>query len=191
MTPRVPAVALSLLLLILGPACTSVVKSTGSPLNEDPGKRTVGTVIDDSEIEVRAAANLGAADPLLKSSHISVVSFNGTVLLVGQVPSEQMKQLAGTTVRAMRKVRSVHNELEVGGPTAMMTRSADTWLTAKIKARMLGAKNLDASNVKVVTENGVVYLMGLMTRAEAEVAVETTSATYGVQRIVKVFEYID
>ena len=89
------------------------------------------------------------------------------------------------------KVRKIHNELEVGGPISFVARSNDTWLTGKVKAKLLANKHTDANKLKVVTENGTVYLMGMLPRADADRAVEVTSSIYGVQKIVKVFEYLD
>ena len=91
----------------------------------------------------------------------------------------------------MRKVRTVHNELEIAGPTTMMARTNDAWLTTKVKTVLITNPETDAGRVKVVTENGVVYLMGLLSRTESEAAVEKTRQVFGVQKIVKIFEYIN
>jgi osmotically-inducible protein OsmY len=102
-----------------------------------------------------------------------------------------MRELAEKTVKNMRKVRTVHNELEVAGPTSMVARSNDSWLTTKIKSKMALSSAVDANRFKIVTENGVVYMMGLVTRDEASAAVDLTRQVYGVQKIVKVFEYLN
>ncbi|MDK1023311.1 MAG: BON domain-containing protein [Gammaproteobacteria bacterium] len=170
--------------------CSSIMKS-GSPISEDYGKRTAGALLDDQSIENRSHANIANAAPELRKAHIVVVSFNGVVLLAGQVASNELRNLAETTVKNIRKVRLVHNEITVSGPTSMVARSNDTWLTTKVKSRLIGSKNVRANRIKVVTENGVVYLMGLVTRDEADAAVRVARKTYGVQKIVKVFEYIN
>jgi osmotically-inducible protein OsmY len=91
----------------------------------------------------------------------------------------------------MRNIKKVHNELEVAGPTSLIARANDNWLTTKIKSSMAVSSSTDANRIKVVTENGIVYLLGLLTREEADAAVQLTRKTYGVQKIVKVFEYIN
>ena len=178
---------MGLILLALLQGCASV---TG-PVSEDYGKRTLGTVWDDQMIESRGSANIRAANAELGEAHLNVTSFNGMVLLTGQVPSEAVKQAAGAAVKDLRKVRTVHNELEIAGPTSMMARTNDAWLTTKVKTALFAGEDTETGRVKVVTENGIVYLMGLLSRTEADAAVETTRQVFGVQKIVKVFEYIN
>lgn len=181
---------LSALCLVLQ-GCASVMTAPRTPISEDLSERTFGTVLDDQSIENRAYANIASASPELESAHIVVVSFNGVILLAGQVPSEKMREVAGEVVKSMRKVRIVHNELEVAGPTSLVARSNDSWLTTKTKSKMALSSDVEAGSIKVVTENGVVYLLGLVTRDEADAAVELTRQVYGVQKIVKVFEYLN
>jgi len=157
----------------------------------DPGKRSLGSYIDDQQIETIAQVNLDKASPDLKTAHINVTSYNGVALLTGQVADNQLRQLAGSTVGAIAKVRQVHNELQIQGKTSILSRTNDSWLTTKVKSRLLAQKDIDSGRIKVVTENGVIYLMGLMSRIEAEKAVEVARTTGGVQKVVKAFEYID
>jgi len=112
-------------------------------------------------------------------------------LLIGQVPSEDTKVIAGAKARGISNVRKVHNELLVSGPASYVVRTSDTLITTKVKARMVGEAAFPAGRIKVVTENGIVYLMGLVTQVEADWAVKVASNASGIQRIVKVFEYID
>jgi|TARA_Y100000310_G_scaffold344124_1_gene455251 osmotically-inducible protein OsmY len=170
--------------------CSTIMRIT-SQESENYGKRTWGSVVQDQTIESRAKISIAEAAPELVDAHVVVVSFDGVVLLAGQVASAELKQTAANAVKTMRKVRKVHNELSVAGPTSMVARSNDAWLTTKIKSRMVANKDVDAGRVKVVTENGVVYMMGLLTHNEADAAVDLTRQTYGVQKIVKVFEYIN
>ena len=113
------------------------------------------------------------------------------VLLVGQVSSEQLRAQAGEITQNIPRVRRVHNELEVGGPISYMARTNDGVLTSKVKSKLVGAKGVPGRKIKVQTENGVVYLMGMVTREEADQAVESAKTAYGVQKIVRVFEYLD
>ena len=175
-------------------SCATVISATAGDdgIQEDRGRRSVGAVVDDNSIETTIKVNFNAADELLKNSHINVVSFNGTVLLVGQVPSQDTKNLATRVVRTTStRVKEVYNELEVAGSTTFLSRSNDAWLSAKIKTLMLTDSDVSGRRTKVVTENGVVYLMGLLTQEEANTAVELVSNTRGVTKVVRAFEYIN
>ena len=178
--PRSLLITLALIATLQG--CASV---TG-PTSEDQGSRTLGTVWDDQMIESRGKAIIRAATPELKEAHLGVTSFNGQVLLTGQVSSEEEKQAAGAAIKDLRKVRTVHNELEIAGPTSLVARTNDSWLTTKVKTALFTNEDTDAGRVKVVTENGVVYLMGLLSKAESEATVEKTRQVFGVQKIVVV-----
>lgn len=172
--------------------CVSVVDAvTSKPIVTDHGERTVGSVIDDGNIETITAVNLRKSDPALRASHITVISFNGVVLLVGQVPTPENRDAAADIAHRVQNVRQVHNELTIGANISIWARLHDSWLTGKIKTRLAFSSNADAGRVKVITENGVVYLMGLLTRAESDAAVEVARHSSGIQKIVRVFEYID
>ncbi|XOV84307.1 MAG: BON domain-containing protein [bacterium] len=157
----------------------------------DPSKRTPGTFIDDAVLEPLIKNEIFKSNPDFKGSHIVVVSYNGLILLAGQVATAELKEQAATVAQGVNRVRKVHNELSIGGPISLLARSNDTWLTAKVKSRLVGSPDAKGLKVKVVTENGVVYLMGLLTRAQADAVVNVTANVYGVQKIVKVFEYLD
>ncbi len=161
------------------------------PSSDDIGKRSFGTKLDDGRTESLAKKNIKKAHPDLEKAHINVTSFNSVVLLTGQVPNAEAAELAGNVAKDIRNVRQVHNELEIAGPTSMLARTNDGWLGTKIKTQMITSDETDAGRIKVVTENGVVYLMGLLTRSEAEKAVELTRRVFGVQKIVQVFDYIN
>jgi osmotically-inducible protein OsmY len=121
---------------------------------------------------------------------VVVVSYNGYVLLAGQVHSEELKAQATEVLRQIRGVRRIYNELDVAAPSSAMTRTSDTWITAKVKSWLIGAGDIEGTRVKVVTENGVVYLMGLATKDEADRIAATAADISGVQRVVRLFEII-
>ncbi len=154
-------------------------------------RRTTGTFIDDEFIELKAMDAIGKDQELHEQAHLNVTSFNNIVLLTGETPDEAQRQRVAELVRNLPKVRKVHNEIVVAAPSSMLSRTGDTWITGKVKTGLLNAHQMDATRVKVVTENGVVYLMGLVTRQEADAATDVTRQVDGVQRVVKVFEYID
>jgi osmotically-inducible protein OsmY len=192
MTPnRLSLLALTLCLGISG--CSSVLTATrDNPIEDDRGTRTFGSKIDDSLIETKAAVNIAKASPDLdQNSHIVVTSYNGIVLLAGQTPRADLKALAEKEASAVQRVKKVNNELQVLEPSSLLARNNDAWLTTKIKSQMLTDSAIPGSRIKVVTENGIVYLLGLVTQQEATRATNLVQGVSGVQKIVKLFEYID
>jgi len=163
--------------------------ATGVAMVHD--QRTAGAVIDDQGIEIKAAASLRADAQLRDEAHLNVTSYNGIVLVTGEAPTADLRERVTDIVRNIDKVRTVHNEVIVAAPSSLMARSSDTLLTGKVKARLLGTKGFDSTRVKVVSSGGVVYLMGLVTRDEDEIATEMARTTDGVQRVVKIFEYVN
>lgn len=179
----------SIMVLML---CQSLVGcSLFVPASEDYGKRTWGTRMDDQMNEARGRKVIRDAHPELDGAHFNITSFNGVALLTGQVASEEAKQAAGTAVENLRKVHTVHNELAISGPTTLVARGNDSFIATKVKSALIASKDVNGRRVKVITEDGVVYLMGLLTRDEAEAAVTKARSVYGVQKIVKAFEYIN
>jgi osmotically-inducible protein OsmY len=148
-------------------------------------------VIEDDNIETKVTVNLHADNEAYDKSHISVISYNGYVLLVGQVNDQILKDTATKLTRKIKGVRRIYNELEIGPPTTSLTRTSDAWITAKIKSLLLTHDNIRGTGVKVVTENGVVYLLGLVTTKEATLIANEAAGVSGVQRVVKLFEPID
>jgi len=192
MTPnRLSLLALTLCLSISG--CSSVLTATrDNPIEDDRGTRTFGSKIDDSLIETKAAVNIAKASPDLdQNSHIVVTSYNGIVLLAGQTPRADLKALAEKEATGVQRVKKVNNELQVMEPSSILARNNDAWLTTKIKSQMLTDSAIPGSRIKVVTENGIVYLLGLVTQQEATRATNLVQGVSGVQKIVKLFEYID
>lgn len=124
------------------------------------------------------------------NANISIATMNGEVLLSGQVPAEWQKQKAEALVKNIPDVKTVYNLIVVASPSSTLTRLSDTWITTKIKTRLIASDDVDATQVKVVTENGRVYLMGTLSPDAAEAAVEIASTTDGVQSVVKIFSYV-
>lgn len=151
-------------------------------------RRTTGTQLDDEVIEDRAVLEIHQR--FKGDFHVNVTSYNGIVLLTGEVPAESAKADVENLVRSNPKVRAVQDELAVSPVTDLGSRSNDTLITSKVKARFVEANKFQINHVKVVTERGVVYVIGIVTRDEGTAAGELASTTSGVQRVVKVFEYI-
>lgn len=153
-------------------------------------RRTTGTFIDDEIIELKVMDRLRNEPDLWDQSHVNATSFNNIVLLTGETPAEASKTRIGQLAATIPKVRQVHNEIAIAAPASVLARSSDTWITGKVKTKLLTEMALDGTRVKVVTEKGVVYLMGLVTNEEAERATDFARRTGGVQRVVRLFELI-
>ncbi|MAG66655.1 MULTISPECIES: BON domain-containing protein [Pseudomonadaceae] len=186
---RASVIALSLLLA----SCSSVLTATrDTPIEDNHGTRTFGSTIDDQLIETKVAVNVNKADTAIESDgRIVATSYNGVVLLAGQVPRGDLIARAGEAAKQVQRVKVVHNELTAGPRLSLLARNQDGLITANLKTRLLTDGTIPGSRIKVVTEAGVVYLMGLVTHQEADLAVQQAQQIGGVQRIVKLFEYLD
>jgi osmotically-inducible protein OsmY len=151
-------------------------------------RRTAGAQVDDEGIELKVVTQ--AENLYGDRAHVNVTSYNGLVLLTGEVPDQGAWASLGAFAKAQAKVKSVQNELVVAPPTNLSQRSNDTYITSKVKARMVEANKFPPNAVKVVTERGVVYLMGIVNRTEGASAGDIAATTDGVGKVVKVFEYI-
>ena len=152
--------------------------------------RTFGVIIGDQEIEFRAQSRLREAFPE-KSDNLSVTSYNRQVLLTGQVPDEAARTRATEIIRGIPEVREVFNETKVSGVVSMTSVTNDTSITSKVKTRLLRNEQVPGTKVKVVTESAIVYLMGILTREEAQTAAEIARTTAGVTKVVLLFEYLN
>ncbi len=151
-------------------------------------RRTSGAQLEDEGIELRGASHI--RDNLGDRVHVNVTSYNRRVLLTGEVPSAQDKQLVEQLITKVENVQTVVNELAVLGNTTLTQRSSDVLITGKVKAKLVQAKDLFANSFKVVTERGTTYLMGRVTQREIDRATEITRSTDGVQKVVRVFDPI-
>ena len=167
----------------------AVVTGVGVGAMMADDRRSAGVYIEDEEIEWRAIGRLREAN--LDGVRANFTSFNRRLLITGEAPTEALKARVGEIGRAVPGVKEVYNEMIIAGPIGFAARSNDGLITTKVKARLIDDSRINANHVKVVTSNGVVYLMGLLKRSEADVATEIAARTSGVQRVVKVFEYLD
>lgn len=154
-------------------------------------ERSAATIAADEAIELNAAELARRDPPLAQSAHLNFTSINGIVLITGEAPaSEPLAQLHAGLAK-LDKVREVHNEAVVGPVSSISSRSQDSWITAKVKSRMVAEKNFRANRIKVVTEQQSVFLLGMVTKQEGFVAATIARDTEGVKRVVKMFEYLD
>ena len=183
-----------ILIIPVLPGCAALAvgglaTATGVNVATDP--RTTGTLVEDEAIELKALKAFYQDKQIRSQTHINVTSYNNTVLVTGEAPTEELRTRLIEIVRNIDKVKHVHNEVTIAAPSALVARSSDTLVTGKVKSKILASRKLKGLNVKVVTDKGVVYLMGIISRAEAEAMTDITRQTGGVQKVVKLFEYID
>jgi osmotically-inducible protein OsmY len=152
-------------------------------------RRTSGAYVDDKAIEVKGGAQLSQKFP---NAHISINSFDRTVLMTGEVASDDQRTQAEMAVRALPGVNRVENYTVVAEPSTFGQRNNDTWITTKVRSRLIGGEGKYSSQaIKLVTERGVVYMMGLVTRDEGDAAAAVVSQTAGVMKVVTLFEYLN
>ncbi|SNX60226.1 Osmotically-inducible protein OsmY, contains BON domain [Nitrosomonas ureae] len=183
---------LSLLLcfpLLTGCPMYSVSTASGSNSYISEDRRTSGIFIEDEGIELKASRRIH--QQFGNSVHINVTSYNRIVLLTGEAPTEAVKINIERLVMGVDNVRRIHNEIAIAANTALSSRSNDTLLTSKVKARFLAERKFQINHVKIVTENGIVYLLGMVTREEGDNAAQIASSTSGVRKVVKAFEYLN
>lgn len=152
-------------------------------------RRTIGAQTEDKAIVLKGGSRIG--DLIGDAGHVNVNSYNRKVLLTGEVRDEQMKAAVEREAAAIEGVLSVVNELEISGTSSITSRTSDTIITGKVKASLVDTKDISANLYKIVTERGIVYLMGRVTQREGRIAGEVASGVGGVTKVVKVFEYIE
>lgn len=175
--------------LLAGCAPILVAGAVGGAALVATDRRSTGAQVDDEAIELKISNNVGTG--FGDRVHVNVTSFNGIVLLTGEVPTPDLVASIEQIARTTPKVRRVVDELAVIPVTNLNSRTNDTYITSKVKARFVEANKFAPNHVKVVTERQIVYLMGLVTHAEADTAAQIAATTSGVTRVVKLFEYID
>lgn len=145
--------------------------------------------IEDTKLANKIADAIHKIPSLRNECHIEVTVFNRIVLLTGQCPTQEWRQDAEQIASSVPNVAKVYNQITIQGPTSSLTRTSDSWITTKIKTQMLATEDLKSSSIKVVTENGDVFLMGIVKRQQAEVAVDIARQVSGVQKVLKIFQY--
>lgn len=187
---RIVSVLLLVLVSAMLQGCFPVVAAgagAGALMAND--RRTSGAYIEDEAIEDKAVNLLGKQ--YKDKVHVNVTSFNRNVLVSGEVPNEATRVEIERLITSIQNVRNVNNELAVAGLSGLTSRGSDSLITSSVKLRFMNNKRFNADHIKVVTENGTVYLMGIVKHDEAAAATEIASTTSGVQRVVKLFEYLD
>ena len=177
-------------LLLQGCIAAAVVgtAAVGTKAATDP--RTVGTQVDDGTLEVRVNNALSKDAQIKKEARINVTAYQGKVLLTGQAPDLSLATRAKQIAVGVDGATEVFNEVRQGQPISLGTSSSDTWITTKVRSQLLASDQVKSSNVKVTTENGEVFLMGLVTDREGKAAADIASRVSGVKRVTTAFTYI-
>ena len=184
------AFALACSIVLSGCATLLVAGAVVTTVDVIHDRRTVGEYIDDSSIELTARNYLISSKEIRMGAHVKAVSWNGILLLSGEIESDEAKERSVQGLAAIQGVRQVVDETTIDGKSPLLSRSNDGWITTKLKSKLLVKTGLDANRIKVVTTRSTVYLMGIVTQAEALSATEIARSVRGVSRVVKVFEYL-
>lgn len=167
---------------------TVVVVTAGANMIAD--RRSFTKQIDDQTIEFVAHNELAKLKGITENTNLHVTSMNGLVLVTGQSPNTYLRDLAIQTIQDVPDIVAIHNQIRISNTTSASTRTSDVWLTSKVKSALLANGDVNAKDIKVVTENAEVFLLGLVSEKEADIAVEVTRNINGVTRVFKAFEYI-
>jgi osmotically-inducible protein OsmY len=177
-TPARRALVSLLMLLALVPGCAH-------------DRRSIGSMVDDAAIELKATGTLTTNPAFKDQVHVNVTSVNGIVLLTGEVPTGELRDSLLASIRNILSIRRIVNEVRVAPPSTLSRRTHDAWITSEVKARLVGTKGVHAARIKVVTENSSVFLLGLVSQQEGELATNAATAVRGIERVVKLFEYVE
>ena len=183
----ISAVALAAAAGVLQGCFPLAVTGMGAAALMATDRRSSGMYLEDENIEWR----MFGLQREYPGAHVNATSYNRRVLLTGEAPNEETKGKIEAAARAVLNVREVVNELQIAGASSLASRGNDSLITSNVKARMLNNGKFSPTHIKVVTEANTVYVMGLVTNAEADAAVEIARTAQGVSRVVKVFEYVN
>lgn len=177
-------------LLLQGCVAAAVVGVAGVATKTTTDPRTVGTQVDDSTLEARVSNAISKDKQLKDEARIVATAYQGKVLLTGQTPTPDMASRAKQIAVGVDGATEVYNEIRTGKPVSMGTASTDTWITTKVRSQLLTSDSVKSSNVKVTTENGEVFLLGLVTQEEGKSAASIASGVSGVKHVTTAFTYV-
>ena len=182
-------ITLLTVIITLQGCVVAAVATVGTGVKVATDRRSVGHQIDDQTIELNFYNQLSKNKTLNDNVNIQAVSLNGTLLLVGQTPTQPLHNSVLAIAQHIDGVANIYDQIRIANTTSILTKSHDTWITSKVKFALLADKTIDGTNIKVVTENGEVFLMGLVSHSEADAAVNIARNIKGVNRVLKAFEY--
>jgi len=178
---------LLMIIFLLLPGCADVVMTGAQTVLN---RHTIQKNVHDQYLTMKVFRAIKIDNDQFKDTNISIATYNNEVLLTGQVPETWQREEAARLAEAVPDVGQVYNLITVSNPSSSLTRISDAWLTAKVKAKLMASNDVDGSHIKVVTEHGTVYLMGVLQPNEAAAAVDVARNTDGVESVIKVFSYM-
>jgi osmotically-inducible protein OsmY len=183
------ALLMSIVLVLQGCAVLVVGAGVGAA-SAAHDRRSLGTQVDDKTAYGRLTTALGKNAVIEEQSNINVHVYNGTALLVGQAPSEDLIRQVQQVAESVKNVKKLHNQVRIGTPIATSTSTNDLWLASKIKTKLLADKRIDGLHIDVAVEDSEVFLMGIVSQSEADISVDIARNVSGVTQVIKVFEYM-
>ncbi len=184
---KLTAILLTLAALQGCAAVAVVAITTGASMATD--RRSLGNQIDDQSIEIEAYNEIAKNQSLSDNTNLHISSLNGSVLIVGQAPNTFLKDQAIKILHNIGEVTRIHDQIRIGNTTSVITQTNDVWLTSKIKTALFSSDEVSGKDIKVITENAEVFLMGIVSKKEADTAVNIARNIRGVSRVFKAFEY--
>lgn len=185
---KITAILLTIVTLQGCTAVAVVAITTGASMATD--RRSIGNQIDDQTIEVEAYNEVTKNKSLNENTNLHIISVNGSVLIIGQAPNTFLKDQAIKILNNIDGVIRIHDQIRIGNTTSITTQTNDAWLTSKVKTALFSSDEVSGNDIKVITENAEVFLMGIVTKKEADAAVNVTRNISGVNRVFKAFEYL-
>jgi osmotically-inducible protein OsmY len=177
-------------LLLQGCVGAVVVGTAAVATKTTTDPRTTGTQVDDTTLEMRVSSAMAKDLQLKQDARIIIVAYQGQILLIGQAPSSDLSSKAQQIAAQIDGVQDIYNEIRLGQPIGISRVSQDSWITTKIRSKLLTSDQVKSTNVKVITENGEVFLLGLVTDKQAQSTAQIASQTSGVQKVTTVFNYV-
>ncbi|NIH15551.1 division/outer membrane stress-associated lipid-binding lipoprotein [Serratia symbiotica] len=187
---KAPFAVLCSALLLQGCIAGVVIGSAAIVTKTATDPRSIGTQVDDGTLEARIENALSKDPQLKKGARVVATAYHGEVLLTGQLPNSDMTRRAKQIAMGIEGASEVYNEIRQGKPVSLSTASSDTWITTKVRSQLLTSDTVNSTNVKVITENGEVFLLGLVTRQEGQAAAQIASQISGVKHVINAFSYV-
>jgi osmotically-inducible protein OsmY len=187
---KISVVPLILLAALLMQSCAGLIIGAGmSAASVIHDRRTLGTQVDDKTTANRISTAISSNKAVKEQTSISVQVFNGSALLVGQAPTQALIQQVETLASSVKHIKKLHNQIRLGSPIPANLVAHDVWLASKIKTQLIADKRIDGLHIEIEVENGEVFLMGLVSEKESNIAVDITRNIKGVKQVIKAFEY--
>lgn len=190
MMRKIALLLISISLVLQGCMSAAIIGAAGVATKTGTDPRTIGTQLDDTTLELRIGSNLAQDEQLKEQARVIAVVYHNSILLIGQTPNESLKQKAQEIVFNIADSRQIYNEIRSGQPIGVTAMTKDSWITSVVRSKLLTSNQVPSGNVKVITENGEVFLLGLVTEQEANAAAKIASSVSGVDRVTTVFNYI-